>query len=105
MRHDAVNSAFRKTLPVRYLTIQMSDRASIPLSYQDPASRWFFRGGGKAARKSAPGPHRRQHLGLIERFINAKVLELSRGYALSDQLAMQARMRFSDIRRSSATSA
>jgi hypothetical protein len=34
--------------------------------------------------------------GLVERFINAKVLELSRGHALGNQVALEALMRFSD---------
>jgi len=34
--------------------------------------------------------------GLVERFINAKVLELSRGYWLGDQVALEALVRFSD---------
>ncbi len=34
--------------------------------------------------------------GLVERFINAKVLELSRDHALGDQVALEALMRFSD---------
>jgi hypothetical protein len=34
--------------------------------------------------------------GLVERFINAKVLEVGRGYALGDQLALEALVRFSD---------
>ena len=34
--------------------------------------------------------------GLVERFINAKVLELSRDYALGDQVAVEALMRFSE---------
>lgn len=34
--------------------------------------------------------------GLVERFINAKVLELSRDYWLGDQLALEALVRFSD---------
>ena len=34
--------------------------------------------------------------GLVERFINAKVLELCRDYALGNQLALEALMRFSD---------
>jgi len=34
--------------------------------------------------------------GLVERFINAKVLELSRDYALGDQIALEALVRFSD---------
>src|SRR4029079_15855810 len=33
--------------------------------------------------------------GLVERYINAKVLELSREYALGDQVALEALMRFS----------
>jgi hypothetical protein len=34
--------------------------------------------------------------GLVERFINAKVLELSRDHALGDQVALEALVRFSD---------
>jgi hypothetical protein len=34
--------------------------------------------------------------GLVERYINAKVLELSRDYWLSDQVALEALVRFSD---------
>ena len=34
--------------------------------------------------------------GLVERFINAEVLELSRDYALGDQIALEALVRFSD---------
>lgn len=34
--------------------------------------------------------------GLVERFINAKVLELSRDYWLGDQMALEALIRFSD---------
>ncbi|WP_460714821.1 hypothetical protein [Lysobacter terrae] len=34
--------------------------------------------------------------GLVERFINAKVLELSRGHWLGDQVALEALIRFSD---------
>ena len=34
--------------------------------------------------------------GLVERFITAKVLEVSRGYSLGDQLALEALIRFSD---------
>jgi hypothetical protein len=34
--------------------------------------------------------------GLVERFINAKVLELSRDYALGDQVALESLVRFSD---------
>jgi hypothetical protein len=34
--------------------------------------------------------------GLVERFINAKVLELSRDHALGDQVAVEALVRFSD---------
>ncbi|HVN90181.1 MAG TPA: hypothetical protein VMT61_10245 [Candidatus Binataceae bacterium] len=34
--------------------------------------------------------------GLVERFINAKVLELSRSHALGDQVALEALVRFSD---------
>ena len=34
--------------------------------------------------------------GLVERFINAKVLELSRNYWLGDQVALEAMVRFSD---------
>src|SRR6516162_9514113 len=34
--------------------------------------------------------------GLVERFINAKVLELSRDNALGDQVAVEALVRFSD---------
>jgi hypothetical protein len=34
--------------------------------------------------------------GLVERFINAKVLELSRDHALGDQIALEALVRFSD---------
>lgn len=34
--------------------------------------------------------------GLVERFINAKLLELSREHALTDQVALEALMRFSD---------
>jgi hypothetical protein len=34
--------------------------------------------------------------GLVERFINAKILELSRDYWLGDQLALEALVRFSD---------
>ena len=34
--------------------------------------------------------------GLVERFIGAKVLELSRGHALGDQAAMEALVRFTD---------
>lgn len=34
--------------------------------------------------------------GLVERFINAKVLELSRSYCLGDQVALEALVRFSD---------
>jgi hypothetical protein len=34
--------------------------------------------------------------GLVERFINAKVLELSRNYWLGDQVALEALVRFSD---------
>ena len=34
--------------------------------------------------------------GLVERFINAKVLELSRDHALGDQAAVEALVRFSD---------
>jgi hypothetical protein len=34
--------------------------------------------------------------GLVERFINAKILELSRDYWLGDQLALEALLRFSD---------
>ena len=34
--------------------------------------------------------------GLVERFINAKVLELSRGHWLGDQVALEALVRFSD---------
>ncbi|MGO9059545.1 MAG: hypothetical protein ACLQU2_19505 [Candidatus Binataceae bacterium] len=34
--------------------------------------------------------------GLVERFINAKVLELSRDHALGDQLALEALVRFSE---------
>ena len=34
--------------------------------------------------------------GLVERFINAKVLELSRDHALGDQIVVEALVRFSD---------
>ena len=34
--------------------------------------------------------------GLVERFINAKVLEVSRDYWLGDQTALEALIRFSD---------
>jgi hypothetical protein len=34
--------------------------------------------------------------GLVERFINAKILELGRDYALGDQVALEALVRFSD---------
>ena len=34
--------------------------------------------------------------GLVERFINAKVLEISREHWLDDQTALQALIRFSD---------
>src|SRR5207248_4601704 len=34
--------------------------------------------------------------GLVERFINAKILELSGDYVLSDQVALEALMRFSE---------
>jgi hypothetical protein len=34
--------------------------------------------------------------GLVERYINAKVLELARNYAMTDQVALEALVRFSD---------
>jgi len=34
--------------------------------------------------------------GLIERYISAKILELSRDYALGDQIALEALVRFTD---------